>query len=289
VPDQTAKSDGSTTAWQPGRRFSEALGFAVDTHSKQRRKGSETPYIAHLLSVAALVIEDGGTEDEAIAALLHDAAEDHGGVGMLTEIGELFNDHVRSIVEACSDSLVPEGEEKEDWRPRKERYLAHLAEADDSALRVSNADKLHNARAILADYKRIGDRLWERFSTKSGADQLWYYGELASIFRQRRPSSELPAMLHHTVQELKALVVVRAQPGSREAWLSRAISETDDYATSIFEDFETERVAARFASEDYDWLLTERDTALYAEETQRRLEQELRDRQAAFESHGKKW
>ena len=191
-------------AHQPGSAFQRALAFAIEIHGADVRKGDPPiPYLSHLLAVAALVLEDGGTETEAIAGLLHDAAEDHGGVPMLERIEAEFGPEVRAIVAACSDSLAAEGAIKAPWRPRKERYLADLA-GHESAWRVSNADKLHNARAILADHRRIGDALWERFSTRSGADQLWYYRALADLFIARRPGSPLARELVATVDALAA-------------------------------------------------------------------------------------
>lgn len=180
------------------------MRLALQTHAQDIRKGDPPhPYVAHLLSVAALVLEDRGSEEEAIAALLHDPAEDHGREAMLERIaadGQL-GPGVAAFVRGCSDSLLPEGQEKEDWRERKERYLAHLrSEPNAGTLRVANADKLHNARAILSDYRRVGEELWDRFTTQNARDQLWYYDELAAIFCERRPASPLAAELQITVE-----------------------------------------------------------------------------------------
>jgi hypothetical protein len=171
-----------------GGRFLTAIAEATRLHAGQVRKGTEIPYIAHLLSVAALVIEDGGSENEAIAALLHDAVEDAGRAKTLEAIHKQFGDEVAMIVEACSDTDVTP---KPPWRERKVAYLDHLRdpETPESVLRVSLADKLHNARAILSDYRRLGDDLWSRFNTKSGDDQLWYYRSLAEIFESRIPGA----------------------------------------------------------------------------------------------------
>ena len=147
-------------------RFEQALQFAAATHRTQVRKGSGIPYVGHLLGVCSLVIEDGGSEDEAIAALLHDAAEDQGGQPMLDEIRERFGDHVAGIVAACSDTIESP---KPPWRARKEAYLEHLEHQPESVLRVSLADKLFNARAILRDYLVVGDELWSRFSRAATA------------------------------------------------------------------------------------------------------------------------
>jgi hypothetical protein len=187
-----------------GQRFIAAVEEASRYHAGQLRKGTQIPYVAHLLSVAALVLEDGGSEDEAIAALLRDAAEDAGGKPTLDAIRERFGDQVAMIVAACSDTdVIP----KPPWRERKETYLAHLAheKTPASVLRVSAADKLHNTRAILGDYRRIGDDLWSRFNTKSGDDQLWYYRSLATIFLSRSPGA-LSKELDQVVTELEWLV-----------------------------------------------------------------------------------
>jgi GTP pyrophosphokinase len=162
-------------------RFEDALIFATQLHSQQTRKSSETPYIAHLLSVTSLVLESGGNEDTAIAALLHDAVEDQGGLETLETIRHRFGDRVAEIVDSCSDAYtIP----KPPWKERKEAYLAHLATASPESWLVSLADKLHNARSILRDLKMDGDSVWEKF--KGGKEgTLWYYRSLVSIFQQR--------------------------------------------------------------------------------------------------------
>ena len=145
-------------------RFDDAVAYANRVHGNQRRKGSEVPYLSHLLAVASLVLEYGGDEDEAIAALLHDAPEDRGGAPLLEQIRERFGDRVAGIVEGCSDSLVEDPRQKEPWQFRKERYHEHLRETSDSSiLLVSAADKLHNARATLNDVQRLGPSVWNRF------------------------------------------------------------------------------------------------------------------------------
>ena len=186
-----------------GERFEQALQFAAATHRTQRRKGGGIPYIGHLLGVCSLVIEDGGDEDEAIAALLHDAAEDQGGEQMLNEIRQRFGDQVAGIVAACSDTFESP---KPPWLARKESYLDHLNGQPESVLRVSLADKLFNARAILRDYLDVGDELWARF--QSGRDgQLWYYRELADRFSTLLPgrmASELAAVIDDLEQAVVA-------------------------------------------------------------------------------------
>ena len=192
-------------------RLAEALAYAQRLHADDVRKGAAgtpIPYIGHLLAVTALVVEDGGDEEEAVAALLHDAAEDHGGHARLADIEQRFGDRVARIVEACSDSLTAEGEKKADWHERKRRYLEALESPGHAdALRVSAADKVHNARAIVADYRLHGERLWERFRTRSASDQFWYYAELARIHRAARPDSQLTAELTRSVGELAAMLL----------------------------------------------------------------------------------
>jgi (p)ppGpp synthase/HD superfamily hydrolase len=136
-------------------RFAYALDYATRAHEEQMRKGSEIPYVSHLLAVAALVLEDGGDEDEAIAALLHDVVEDQGGAERLAEVEREFVLRVAAIVESCSDTLVTP---KPPWRERKAAYVAHLEGADPSAVRVSLADKVHNVRTIVLDYRRLANR-----------------------------------------------------------------------------------------------------------------------------------
>jgi (p)ppGpp synthase/HD superfamily hydrolase len=165
-----------------GDRFASAIQLAVELHSRQVRKGSKVPYLGHLLGVCGLVIDAGGSEDEAIAAVLHDAVEDQGGAATLDRIRGMFGDNVATIVEACSDTdVVP----KPPWRERKEAYIAHLRTAPESVLRVSSADKLNNLRAIVRDYRRVGDQLWAIFN--ADADQVWYYGSLLGVFEERLP------------------------------------------------------------------------------------------------------
>jgi GTP pyrophosphokinase len=155
--------------------------------------------MGHLLGVCSLVLEDGGSEDEAIAALLHDAAEDHGGRAMLDQIEARFGAHVASIVKGCTDTLESP---KPPWCERKRTYIEHLNRQSESVLRVSLADKLFNARAILRDYLDVGDELWSRF--KSGRDgQLWYYRQLAGQFTTLLPERGLAVRM---AEELSAVV-----------------------------------------------------------------------------------
>ncbi|MEO8190795.1 MAG: HD domain-containing protein [Acidobacteriota bacterium] len=160
-------------------RFDEAMVWASELHREQRRKGSDTPYVAHLLSAAALVLENGGDEDEAIAALLHDAVEDCGGRPTAHEIRRRFGERVADIVDGCTDS---DETPKPAWRPRKERFIERLAGASASVRLVSAADKLHNARSVLADLRREGERVWERFSAPRH-ETLWYYRAVTDRLR----------------------------------------------------------------------------------------------------------
>jgi (p)ppGpp synthase/HD superfamily hydrolase len=186
-----------------GRRFDRALLYATDAHATQFRKGTDRPYIGHLLGVAAIVLTHGGDEDEAIAALLHDVVEDQGGKPRLRDIRRKFGSRVAGIVEGCTDS---DTEPKPPWRERKEAYLLHLRTADASVRLVSAADKLYNAREILSDFRLHRHSVWARFKGgKQGT--LWYYGEVAKILRARRPETvfkELVGELDRVVSDLKA-------------------------------------------------------------------------------------
>ncbi|MGF1668624.1 MAG: HD domain-containing protein [Acidimicrobiia bacterium] len=184
-------------------RFDDALVFARQRHNTQTRKGGGSPYVSHLLGVASLVLEAGGDEDQAIAGLLHDALENFEYTGVTyDELVGRFGERVARIVRDCSDAEPGLGEDKLPWRPRKEAYIASLAEHDDDSLLVSNADKLHNARSILVDYERLGPSLWERFNPE--ADQLWYYRSLVAMFHRRQ--TPLAGELERIVTQLVALV-----------------------------------------------------------------------------------
>jgi (p)ppGpp synthase/HD superfamily hydrolase len=167
-------------------RFDDAYIYASALHRDDRRKGTDVPYLTHLLGVATLVLEDGGDETEAIAGLLHDAAEDHptdeGPPGRLREIGARFGPDVAALVAFCTDHVELDPPSSE---VRKDRYVEHLREADDlGGLRVSLSDKLHNSRSILRDLRAHGDDVWERFNT-GAAFQLHYYRGLVDAFRSR--------------------------------------------------------------------------------------------------------
>jgi GTP pyrophosphokinase len=193
-----------------GKRFEEAVSYAAVLHGDHVRKGSGgVPYMAHLLGVAALVLEDGGDEDEAIAAMLHDAVEDRGGVPRLEDIRRRFGERVAEIVRGCSDAIREPGEAKADWWPRKCAHLDHLAHADGDLaaplLRVSMADKLSNLRATVRDARMRGPEFWSVFS-QGAASQLWYYGRMIEIFRARCPGSSMLPELELLLDQLDGLL-----------------------------------------------------------------------------------
>lgn len=198
----TATAPPPAEAGLLGHRFDRAVALARVLHASQARKGTEIPYLAHLLAVASLVLDDGGTEDEAIAAILHDAVEDQGGKATLRRIDQLFGANVARIVENCSDTDV---EPKPPWAERKQAYIERLADVDTATLRVSLADKLHNARAILFDLRTLGDQLWDRFNATK-EQTLWYYGALADAFEIRYPGP-MAAELRRTVDEIHRIAV----------------------------------------------------------------------------------
>ena len=183
-----------------GPRFRRAFLFAADKHHGQTRKASTIPYIAHLMGVASLVLEFGGDEDLAIAALLHDVVEDCGGAPVLAEVRRRFGPRVAKVVDGCTDSDTTP---KPPWRRRKETYIRHLKSADAETRLVSAADKLSNVRSILADYRDIGESIWARFN--GGRDgTLWYYRALLEEFLRRKPN-RLIQEFALAVQELEAL------------------------------------------------------------------------------------
>jgi GTP pyrophosphokinase len=187
-------------------RFQRALVYAARVHARQFRKGTTRPYIGHLLGVTSIVLTHGGDEDEAIAALLHDAVEDQGGKPRLREIRRKFGARVARIVEGCTDSDV---EPKPPWLERKTEYLRHLRRADSSVRLVSAADKLYNARETLEDLRTHRDALWKRFKGgKQGT--LWYYREVGKILRRKGPK-ELAGELERVVRELTRAAKARSK------------------------------------------------------------------------------
>jgi GTP pyrophosphokinase len=186
-------------------RFDRALLYATHVHGGQVRKDTPIPYIAHLLAVAATVLEYNGSEDMAIAALLHDAVEDQGGAPRLMDIRNRFGDRVADIVRSCSDTVVNSsaGQQKEEWRVRKTSYIGHLTLVDEDTLLVSLSDKIHNARSILRDLRKpeIGTTVWNRFKP-SKADTIWYYRELAKSFQQRLRDQSSKLQLANELSEI---------------------------------------------------------------------------------------
>jgi (p)ppGpp synthase/HD superfamily hydrolase len=195
-------------------RFLAAVALAQEIHGHQRRRGTEIPYLAHLLIVTGLVIEDGGDEDQAVAAMLHDCVEDGGGRPMLERIRTDFGPRVAAIVEGCSDAV--DGDPSQPWIQRKRRYLVHLSTIDDDAiLRVSLADKVHNTRSIVRDARQEGHLLWSRFADRSAWEELWYCHALLELFECRRPGP-LTEDLGRAVAELARLVARESAPESQQ-------------------------------------------------------------------------
>lgn len=178
--------------------FLRAFAYALKKHRTQRRKGKRVPYIEHLMGVCSIVLHYGGGQEEAIAALLHDVVEDQGGKPVLEEIRAEFGDRVAHIVEGCTDT---DSFPKPPWEQRKKAYIAHVPSADSGVRLVSASDKLHNARAILADYREVGDKVWDKFQGRRDGT-LWYYRELVRAFRAA-PSDP---RVDHVVDELERVV-----------------------------------------------------------------------------------
>jgi GTP pyrophosphokinase len=186
-------------------RFTEAVDYARQLHT-EHRKGTGIPYMAHLIGVAALVMGEADgpvavTEDMVIAALLHDAVEDHGGTPRLRDIEQRFGPNVARMVAALSDTFAEDHDKKEGWEERKNNYLARLRDEPDDVLLISAADKLYNAKAILDDFKEIGPAVFDRFK-RGRDDQLWYFDELLKVFRAH-PPNRIVNDLERVVQELR--------------------------------------------------------------------------------------
>lgn len=200
-----------------GERFDRALAFASELHREQKRKGTQVPYVSHLLAVAAIAIEHGASEDEAVAAVLHDSIEDQseagGGAAKLrATIRERFGDEVLAIVEGCTDAdSVP----KPPWKARKKAYIEHLGTAPPSVLLVTGADKLHNARSIVSELFVDGDAVWKRFN--GGKDgSLWYYRSVCEVLLRRMPG-RLSDELARAVLEMSALAAPRLPDARSES------------------------------------------------------------------------
>lgn len=198
-----------------GVGLQKAFRYAAEKHAGQARKQTAVPYLSHLMAVASLVLESGGDEDMAIAALLHDVVEDCGGLPRLREIRKMFGPRVTRIVKGCTDSL---GESKAPWIERKKDYLRELKRADAETRLVSASDKLHNVRTILSDYRQDGEAIWKRFSGKKEGT-LWYYRALSDEY-ERRGRNRISRELALVVAELEAAVAagsLRAKGTPRKA------------------------------------------------------------------------
>jgi len=186
-------------------RFEEALRYALQLHGQQTRKKTGRPYIGHLMGVAAIVLQYGGDEDQAIAALLHDAPEDQGGRPVLEEIRRRFGARVAHIVDGCTDTY---DDPKPEWRRRKQQYIDHVRTATPDVVLVSAADKVSNVREILMDYRAHGEAVWPRF--KGGRDgSLWYYRTLVDAYRAAAGSLPIVEDLDREVAELERLAGLR--------------------------------------------------------------------------------
>lgn len=188
-------------------RFCAAFCFAAEIHGHQMRKMSKVPYLSHLMAVTSIVLDNGGSEDEAIAALFHDSLEDQGenwgGMDRIKfHITERFGERVCEIVEHCSDF---HGYPRPSWDERKKNYIGRIRKADHSVLLVSSADKLHNARAILTDYRELGEDIWERFHAPRDK-QIWYYRELVKAFREAGAPPRIVDELDRVVSQIESLI-----------------------------------------------------------------------------------
>ena len=195
-----SKPQGTQKSVKLGPRFLRAFALAAKKHAGQTRKASTIPYIAHLIGVASLVLEAGGDEDLAIAALLHDVVEDCGGAPMLKEVRRRFGPRVAKVVDGCTDAdTYP----KPPWRERKENYIRHLQDADADTHLVSAADKLNNVRSIISDYRVLGESVWSRFNGgREGT--LWYYRTLRDEFLRHAPN-RVTREFELEVKELESL------------------------------------------------------------------------------------
>lgn len=181
-------------------------------HNDHYRKGTDIPYISHLLGVCSLVLSDGGNEDEAIAALLHDALEDQGDKIRRSDIKRLFGENVLELVDSCTHTPIEyTSGTKPPWHERKVAYLEHIKSAEPSKLRVTLADKLDNARSILVDYRLIGDDLWSRFNAGK-SDQLWYYRSVLDAFKEAGMTGSMMEELERVVGEIERIA------GDGEVW-----------------------------------------------------------------------
>jgi (p)ppGpp synthase/HD superfamily hydrolase len=206
------KSEAHTGPLLLSERFTRAVDYSRTLHI-ERRKGTEIPYMAHLLGVASLVMGESGrvdfpvTEDMVIAALLHDAVEDYGGTPRLKDVEFNFGSNVARMVEGLSDTLSEDSSNKEPWEERKKSYLDRLRNEPRDVQLISAADKLYNAQSVLTDYRRIGDEIWRRFK-RGPTEQLWYFNELLTVFKSNR-TNEIVDELDRVVRELERVTAGR--------------------------------------------------------------------------------
>lgn len=197
--------------WQDFTLIERAWALSAELHRDQFRKARNVPYLSHLWSVAALVLEHGGDDRQVAAALLHDAAEDQGGVPILDRIAGELGDEVADLVRHLSDSLVDttSGAHKEHWDERKQRYIDGIGEASERVVLISACDKLHNLRSLLTDHRELGDAVWSHFTKPDPSVHVWYYGSLVAAFRGRIPPA-LEADLEEALGQLEQLAAARA-------------------------------------------------------------------------------
>lgn len=186
-------------------RFTKAVEYARQLHT-EFRKGTDVPYMAHLLGVAAIVMSEAGrrlpvTEDMVVAALLHDTVEDHGGMPRLREVEGIFGANVARMVAGLSDTFAEDHDMKEGWEDRKTTYIERLRGEDDDVLLISAADKLYNAKSILEDFREIRHVVWERFH-RGAEQQLWYFRELLTVF-DSRPRNRIVDEFERVLKELE--------------------------------------------------------------------------------------
>ena len=198
--------------------FTDAVAYALEAHAQQARKGTAIPYGAHLLAVASIVLEDGGDEKTAIVALLHDVIEDQDHDGSrYDDVRVWFGAEVAAAVKECSTEAKTETDE---WLPRKEAYIRHMRVATPMALRASLADKVHNLRCIVDDYRRLGQELWSRFNAPGSDAIVWYYASLADVYDDRRdllnPTRVLE--LRRLLGQLHSLLQQWQDPAREHSW-----------------------------------------------------------------------
>jgi (p)ppGpp synthase/HD superfamily hydrolase len=200
--EDASKFQTSGDSMKLSEKFEEALIYATHAHGDQTRKKTGIPFVAHILGVTAIALEYGANETEAIGALLHDTVEDCGGADRLRDIREKFGDDVARIVDGCTDTYETP---KPPWMERKRAYIKHLKDSDCPTRLVSASDKLHNTRALLAELRRHGLEVFERFAGKKDGT-LWYYRTLVTAFRQHGDHSDLIDELDRVVSDIETFV-----------------------------------------------------------------------------------